>query len=159
MKNIQRLLATLVESKIDFVIVGGFAAVIHGSSQTTQDLDICVALDHLKIETLRKVLKPFHAYHRMTPQKLSFAEFPTDVSNVNNLYLQTDIGPLDILTQIIGIEGGFQRLCSGAVTIHAFGLDLRVISLEDLLIAKKTLARPKDLIVAQELELLLANKK
>ncbi len=157
MNHLRTLLGILLNGNIDFVIVGGFAAVIHGSSQVTQDLDICVALDREQIEKLRILLEPFHPVHRMTPQKLPFSLFPGDINKVNNLYLSTDLGPLDILGEISGIKGGFLELKKNAVWIDALGLKLPVISREDLLIAKKTLGRPKDLFVVEELRLLIAN--
>ena len=38
-----RICAVLDEEGVDFVIVGGFAAVIHGSSLPTRDIDIVPA--------------------------------------------------------------------------------------------------------------------
>jgi len=159
MKNLQTLLGVLLNGNVDFVIVGGFAAVIHGSSQVTQDLDICVSLNPKEIEKLRRLLEPFHPVHRMTPRRLPFNLFPGDIENVKNIYLSTDLGPLDILGEITGISGGFSQLKNNAVWINAFNLKLPVISREDLLIAKTTLGRPKDLFVAEELRLLIAADK
>jgi molybdopterin-guanine dinucleotide biosynthesis protein len=39
--DINRLLQRLCDAEIDFVIVGGFAATLHGSSLVTRDLDVC----------------------------------------------------------------------------------------------------------------------
>ena len=39
MQNLQKLLQFLVQSPLDFVLIGGFAAVLHGCNQTTRDID------------------------------------------------------------------------------------------------------------------------
>src|SRR3990167_2862180 len=103
MDQTHRLLEVLLDNGIDFVIVGGFAAVLHGSSQVTQDLDLCVAFSPFQIEKLRKCLAPFNPRHRMTVQKLSFLEFPQDLSGVKNLYIESDLGILDLLSFVGGV--------------------------------------------------------
>lgn len=40
MIDFERLLKTLSSSRVDFVIVGGVAATIHGSARLTTDLDV-----------------------------------------------------------------------------------------------------------------------
>jgi hypothetical protein len=95
-QNFDRLLHRLADSGLDFVIIGGFAAVTHGSALMTRDLDICVLLTNETVEKLRTILADWHPRHRMTPQKLSFLEFPK-TGTVQNLYLETDFGVVDIL--------------------------------------------------------------
>lgn len=53
MQNFDRLLHRLADSGLEFVIIGGFAAVTHGSSLMTRDLDICVVLTDDTVEKLR----------------------------------------------------------------------------------------------------------
>ena len=76
MQNFDRLLHRLADSGLDFVIIGGFAAVTHGSALVTRVLDICVLLTDETLEKLRAILADWNPRHRMTPQKLSFLEFP-----------------------------------------------------------------------------------
>ena len=91
------LLNILIDKNIDFVLVGGFAGVVYGSTTVTQDIDICAVITPEQIDKLRECLKELHPRHRMTPKKLSFLEHPEDVSSLNNLYLETDAGVLDIM--------------------------------------------------------------
>jgi hypothetical protein len=74
--EINRLLERLCDSKIDFVIVGGFAATLHGSSLVTRDLDVCAILSDENVEKLRDALRDLKPTHRLTPQKLSFLDNP-----------------------------------------------------------------------------------
>jgi len=96
MQDFTRLLQRLADSGIEFVIVGGYAAVTHGSSLVTRDLDLCAVLSNETLARLRSVLAEWNPKHRMTPAKLSFLEFPAP-GPVKNLYLQTDVGVVDIL--------------------------------------------------------------
>lgn len=51
------------------MIVGGYAAVSHGSAQVTRDMDICAALTAENVETLRRVLAEWNPRHRMTAKR------------------------------------------------------------------------------------------
>lgn len=153
MQNLNLLLKILNENNLDFVIVGGFAAIVHGASQVTKDLDICVALSESDVKQLRVALEKLHPKHRMTPQKLSFLEHPQQISSLKNLYLQTDLGIIDILGQITGV-GDFAKVAQNAITIELMGFPCKVISLDDLIQAKKAMGSPKDLQTVAELEII-----
>jgi hypothetical protein len=70
------LLERLASSGIEFVIIGGYASVLHGSSIVTRDLDICAVLTSETIERLRETLKDLNPRHRMTADELSFLRVP-----------------------------------------------------------------------------------
>jgi predicted nucleotidyltransferase len=156
MQNFRQLLQRLADSGLEFVIVGGYAAVTHGSSLVTRDLDICLDLSNETVEKLRAVLAQWNPKHRMTPQRLSFLEFPK-TGPVQNLYLQTDAGVIDILSSIPGV-GDF-RLKTKAEDFEIDGRVYHVISLEDLIVAKETMGREKDLLAAKELRAIAAERK
>lgn len=69
---------------------------------------------------------------------------------VNNLYLKTDLGAVDVLSSILGL-GDYQRVRAGSIEIELFGRRCRVICLEDLIQAKQALGRQKDLLAVKEL--------
>jgi hypothetical protein len=94
----------------------------------------------------------------MTPQKLSFLLYPPAGEDINNLYLQTDMGMVDILTSIKG-AGDFQRLNATAEVIEVDGRQIRVISLADLITAKEAMGREKDLLTAKELRAIAAKRQ
>ena len=150
MTDLNRPLQRLCDADIDFVIVGGFAAMLHGSSLLTRDLDVCAVLTAENVERLREVLRELHPVHRMTTQRLSFMDNPDPGTPLKNLYLQTDLGPLDLLSSITGV-GDFGRVRESAVEVDLFGRKVRVISLGDLITAKEALGREKDLYAAKEL--------
>ncbi len=157
MPDLSDLLKLLIHSPVDFVLVGGFAAVLHGCNQTTRDLDICVLSSEEQVSLLKDVLKPYHPRHRMTEPKLSFLE-DSCFSDKQDLYLTTDLGLLDVIHHIEGI-GGYYDVLRNCEEIAMYGGQCRLISLEDLIRSKKSLGRHRDLTIIQELEAIQAERR
>jgi predicted nucleotidyltransferase len=158
MQNFGQLLQKLTDAGLEFVLVGGFAAVSHGSFQLTRDVDICAVLTEENIAKVRHALRDWNPRHRMTPQKLSFLNYPPAGEKVNNLYLETDLGMVDILTTVKGV-GDFQRLNTSAEILEVDGRQVRVISLADLITAKEAMGRERDLLTAKELRAIQAKRQ
>lgn len=157
MQNLTRLLERLAEAGVDFVIVGGFAAVTHGSSYLTRDVDICAVLTPQNVARLRQALADWNPRHRMTPRKLSFLDHPVGDQPLKNLYLETDHGVVDILSSVLGV-GDYHRLVSQADQVEVNGRTYSVMSLRDLVQAKEALGREKDLLTAKELRAIAAKR-
>lgn len=148
--KLSKLLQLLCDAEIDFVVVGGFAALLHGSTLVTRDLAVCAMLSHNDVAKLRGALRELNPVHRLTPQKLSFLTNPDPGIAVRNLYLETELGTVDILGTILGV-GDFARVRDQSIEIEMFGRRCRVISLDDLIRAKQALGRDKDLLALKEL--------
>ena len=153
MKDLNTLLKLLTDSGIDFVLVGGYAATVHGSALVTQDLDICALITKENLEKLRSTLKNYHPVHRMTPNRISFLTHPSDATGWNNLYLETDLGTVDVLNQITGV-GDFEKVAKNSIELKIFGKKCKVISIDDLILAKQAIGRPKDLHAIKELQVI-----
>ncbi len=158
MSDLNQLLDRLLQSRLPLVLVGGYAGVVYGCTQVTRDIGLCMPLDPQIIGKLRNLLSDLHAIHRQTPQKLSFLEHPSDLANVKNLYLQTDFGPLDILSEIIGV-GAYPVVAARAVSISLFGETLKVIHVDDLIRSKSAMGRERDLATVRELEAIKARSR
>lgn len=87
MSDLQRLLLRLSEAGIEFVLVGGYAAVLHGCSVLTRDVDVCAPLTPENIEKLREALRDTHPTHRRSVQRPSFLDEPQPGIALNHLYL------------------------------------------------------------------------
>ena len=158
MTPFSQLLQRIADAGIDFVIVGGFAAVTHGSSYVTRDIDLCLVLSQENIERLRRALADLNPRHRMTPQRLSFLTYPPAGQPVQNLYLVTDAGVVDVLSSVLGV-GDFARLKAKADVLAVEGRNYAVMALEDLIAAKEALGREKDLLTAKELRAIAAKRR
>lgn len=152
--NLKALLERLITHNIDFVLIGGFAASVHGCTMVTQDIDICAAITEEEVAKLREALKDLHPKHRMNPNaKHSFLEYPTEIKGINNIYLETDLGVLDILSQTQP-AGNFAEIKNRSFEIPLYGRKCRVISIDDLIKVKEKMNRPKDLQTVRELRLI-----
>lgn len=142
--NLKALLKRLLDYNVDFVLAGGLACVVHGSPLVTQDVDICVFFDDLQIAKLREALKDLDPKFRMNPNfKPSFLDHPKRSSELKNIYLETSLGILDMMSELQPV-GDFQAVSRSAVTIRLYGHDCKVVSLEDLISIKEMMSRPKD---------------
>jgi predicted nucleotidyltransferase len=158
-ENLKELLKLLLSNEIDFVLIGGFATSVHGSTLVTQDLDICAAITDEQVSKLREALKNLNPRHRMNPNfKPSFLEFPKDLEGTSNIYLETDLGTLDILSEAPP-AGGFEEIKNRALTVPLYGHPCKVISLEDLIKIKAAMKRPKDKQALQELQIIQKKTK
>ncbi len=154
MNNLNNLLSLLLENEIEFVLIGGFAGVVHGSTQVTRDLDICALITPAQVEKLRAALKDLHPRHRMNPVfKPSFLTEPKELGELKNIYLETDLGVLDIISDVTEV-GNFEQVKENSVEIELFGYKCKVISVEALIKTKEKLGRPKDNLVVAELKAL-----
>jgi predicted nucleotidyltransferase len=158
MKSLHVLLQRFADAGLDFVVVGGFAGVLHGSTYVTEDLDICAVMSPENVAKLRSALADLRPVHRMTHQRLSFLEHPPAGQPLANVYLETDAGVVDVLGSVLGI-GDYNALLQHAIVVPLFGRTCRVISMEDLIKAKETLGRDKDKLVAKELRAIQAKRQ
>jgi hypothetical protein len=152
------LLKRLNKAGVDFVIVGGFAGIIHGCSYVTQDIDICCDFSPANLLRLQKALAKLHPVHRMTPKKIKFELNRGNIPHFNNLYLDTDIGQLDCLNYINGL-GDFNEVKKSSVPIKVEGAKFFVLDIDSLIRAKKALNRPRDKQAVLELEAIKKTKK
>jgi predicted nucleotidyltransferase len=145
------LLRRLVDHGVEFVLVGGMAAAAHGSSVVTEDVDVCIRFDLPTLTRLLDALRGSHPRQRMQPQRSALSADPAAYLGWHNLYLVTDEGQLDVLSEISGV-GPLEALLPGSLLLDLGGFGCRVMGVEDLIRAKRALGRPKDLRAALELE-------
>ncbi len=157
MHKLHLLLHRLADAGVEFVVVGGYAAVIYGSAYVTNDVDVCAVLSPENVEKIRVALAGLHPVHRQTHKRLSFVDHPAPGQVLLNLYLETDDGIIDVLSSILGV-GDFVRLKERAVEVPLFGRKCAVISLEDLIAAKEAVGREKDHLAVKELRAIAAKR-
>ncbi len=145
------LLRRLVEGGVDFVVIGGVAAVAHGSVSFTQDLDISYAGDDENLQRLGRVLVTLGARLRGVTDDVPFIPDGRTLRRTRVLTLDTPLGPLDLLAQPDGAPL-YAQLRDRAVVEELAGVLVPVASVDDLIAMKKAAGRPKDLVAVEELE-------
>jgi len=156
--NFQRLLALFAESNADCVIIGGLAAMVHGSAYVTYDVDVCYNRAPTNVEKICQALATVHPKLRGAPADIPFRLDPPTMLAGLNFTLDTDIGALDLLGEVSPF-GEFSQVVQHAEEAELFGYQVRVLSLEALIEAKRAAGRQKDLLVIPELEALLELRK
>ena len=158
MSDQSSLLRRLSAAGLDFVIVGGYAGVVHGCSYVTQDIDICCLFAPENLLTLQKALADLHPVHRMTPCRQRLELTAENAAQFTNLYLDTDLGRLDCLSEIAGL-GNFTQVDQVSERIEVDGTPLRILTIEALIQAKKAMNRPRDHEAIRQLEAIKALKR
>jgi hypothetical protein len=154
MENLLDILKLLSRHDVEFVVVGGYAVVAYGGTMVTQDVDICCDFSPANLLRLQNVLKPLHPVHRMTPGRIPLELTEENCQDLKNLYLDTDLGQLDCLGEVLGV-GDFQAVKERS---HAVILDeesIRLIDLDALIEAKEAMKRPRDIEAALQLKAIL----
>lgn len=158
MSDFQSLVGRLLEQGVEFVIVGGYAAVAHGSSMLTQDMDICCRFNPDNLMRLQKALRGLKPVHRMTTQRLPLKLTEKSAASLLNLYLDTTFGQLDCLGSITGL-GDFDEVLRRSMIIDWFGQPCRILSVDALIKSKKAMGSTKDLETVRQLEALRKIRK
>jgi hypothetical protein len=158
MTNFEELLKKLVSSDIDFVVVGGLAAVTHGSAYETRDLDICYRRSKENIKKLVRLLKSLQAKLRGPKEELPFILDEKTFSFGVNFTFTTRLGDFDLLGELGGV-GSYEKVEAVSEPIDLCGLKVKVLSLDGLIASKKAANRPKDQMHLKELEAIKELKK
>lgn len=158
MTDFEGLLRLLVEAEVDFIVVGGVAAIAHGSARLTQDLDLAYDRSEANLERLVRSLEDHRPYLRGAPPGLPFDWSTKTLRAGLNFTLTTDLGDLDLLGELTG-GGGFEVLSEHSIELQLFGLRCRFLDLEWLIRTKRAAGRPKDLEAIAELEALLEESR
>ena len=120
MIDFPKLLRLLTEHNVAFIIIGGVAAVIHGSSRLTQDLDIVYHRSLQNLACLVGALAEQSPYLRGAPPGLPFQWSVTTLSMGLNFTLETSVGPLDLIGEVTG-GGSYEDLLEHTIEVEIFG--------------------------------------
>lgn len=133
------------------MIVGGFAATIYGSELVTQDIDICCDFEPDNLLRLQLAIAELKPVHRMTPNRMALEMTAESAQTYKNLYLDTDAGQLDCISEVKGV-GDFERVKQQSSVVHIQGHEFRVLDLDALIASKKAMGRPRDHEAVKHLE-------
>jgi hypothetical protein len=140
--DLSALIKGLGQAGIEFIIVGGLAAVAQGAPISTFDLDIVHHQTDENIKRLFEFLKSIDAYQRRPDDKI-IEPTEEDLKAKGHLLLNTHYGPLDILAYIEKGRG-FSKLLTHTVEIEFHGYKVYVLSLDTILDLKRDSKDPKD---------------
>lgn len=153
--SFREILEVLNRHRVEYIVVGGVAAVIQGAPITTFDLDALVRVAPDNAGRLLEALSELEARYREHQTVLKPTE--EDILAGGHLLLMTRAGPLDVLGYI-GDGRRYEDLITATSEVALTAGTLRVLDLEELIRQKKALDRPKDRAVADLLEQVLRSR-
>jgi predicted nucleotidyltransferase len=156
----QEILRVLDRHGVRYVLVGGLAAVLHGATHVTTDVDVVPEDAQANLERLSEALRELHARIRTTgePHGIPFDHSVESLSRVRVWNLQTSMGDLDITFQPSGTRG-YDDLRRDVVTMEIRGVEVPVASLADVVRSKEAAGRARDRAVLPALRELLARQR
>lgn len=153
MIKLESAIQALADNKVDFVIVGGVAIKIHSSAYVTLDLDFCYLRSKENLNKIVDALSQFNPRPRDFPIKLPYFFDERSLQNATNFTFETTIGDIDLLGEIAGV-GTFVEVEKNSEIFYIYERDVKVLSINALISAKRAAGRTKDLLVLPELEAL-----
>jgi Nucleotidyl transferase AbiEii toxin, Type IV TA system len=144
--SLATILATLVEHEVDFVLIGGLAAVAHGSRRVTRDIDLVVAPEDSNLARLERALGELGAVQLVEGGAQAPIE-PGDVAPIalgSTLHTRSPAGRLDVVGAPAG-AAPYAALRERSIVARVGGADVRVSGLDDLIAMKRAAGRPLDL--------------
>ncbi|HMT06434.1 MAG TPA: nucleotidyltransferase [Pyrinomonadaceae bacterium] len=137
-------LTILVDGKVDFVVVGGYAVSFHGHPRATKDLDVFVRAEPTNAKRLYNALADFGApLHQFEVAEEDFSDYGG--------VLQLGIPPqrIDIINRITGVS--YDEAVAESEMFELDGRRIPVIGLKALVKNKLATGRGQDLLDAQNL--------
>jgi hypothetical protein len=154
----EKLLHVLNRHGVAYVVVGGMAAVAHGSPLPTEDVDVTPARDRDNLDRLAAALRELGARLRSEHEPTGIA-FACDgaflAAQSKMLNLMTDLGDVDVVIAPAGFRRGYDDLVRRAILIDlGDGVSTRVASLDDVIRSKRAAGRAKDVAALPYLDAL-----
>lgn len=141
--NLTDIVLALVDAGVEFILVGGLAAVAQGASLTTFDVDIVHSRDEENVDKLLAVLTGLDAYYRGRPGGARLGPDRRALSGPGHSLFMTALGPLDVLGEIEG-HRSYAELIDHTESVALSDRTVRVLSLEMIVRLKRASTHPKD---------------
>jgi hypothetical protein len=157
--DLERIVRTLAEHGVRFVVIGAYGALAHGSPFPTEDVDVTPERSAENLARLSEALRALDARIRThaAPEGLPFDHDAESLAAADVWNLATPYGDLDLSFVPSGTQG-FEQLDPGGMDVDLDGVTIRVASLEDIVRSKQAANRDKDRRVLPALREILANR-
>ena len=135
-EDFREFLKLLKKSEVQYLLVGGYAVGFYGYPRPTGDIDIWISNKRENAEKVYLVLQEFG---------FSSPELSAELFTLEKSIVRMGVPPfkLEIITFIDGVK--FEKCFSEKITAEIDGVEINLISLENLKINKKASGRLKDL--------------
>jgi hypothetical protein len=136
------VLRVLIRNEVEFIVVGGIAAILQGSPLTTEDVDVVYLSSEKNNFRLAKALRELEAYY-FDPAGRQIEPDASRLATMRMHLLKTRCGRVDVL-RTVGNDLAFQDLVGKSRVLEVEELRVRVLDLETIIETKEHADRPKD---------------
>jgi hypothetical protein len=143
----------LQRHEVDFVVIGGLAGILRGSSYPSYDTDVAYERSRENLERLSAALQELNATLRGAPKDLPFSPDARTLAAGQNFTFDTNRGTLDILGDPAGAPR-YDKLRADADLLPIKHVSVWVSSLDHLIAMKEAAGRTKDKLMATEYRML-----
>lgn len=141
--KLRELLASLCDHHVDFIVVGGVAAVLEGVGMMTDDLDVLIDTSAANVRRLLTALDDLEAVYR-DPAGRSLRPDAERLSSFRLHLLDTRLGRLGLLCSLKPDERSYDDLLPRSRRYRIGALEIPVLELAAVIEAKEAADRPKD---------------
>lgn len=149
MTSYESLLKEFTDKKLRYLIVGGVAVNLHGYPRFTNDIDILLALDRENLAKMADIMKEM-GYEQRLPISIQELEdtakvrtFIQDKGLVAYSFIHANEPQFNI-DVLVGDSIEFEKFTTHTMHAEVWGLDVPVVSIDDLIAMKKNSDREKD---------------
>ena len=147
----RRLVRSLADAGVDFVLIGGLAVAAHGYERATRDVDLVFSTSAPSCERLATVLANLGSEVELADHPLSGEAITGEWLGLGGHFrFATDAGPLDALSAVAGFT--FEDIAAEAIEVRLGESTVRVCSRDHLIAMKRSGGRPRDEEDLRELE-------
>ena len=137
------MLRALSDENVRFILVGAYALAAHGYPRATMGIDIWVMPSPENADAVLRAVSRFGApLNNLTKEDLL----------KDGTIFQIGVAPrrIDIITGASGLL--FEPTYQNSISVNIEGIEVRIPSIDDLILNKRTTGRTKDLADAEALE-------
>ncbi len=136
------VLRILSRNEVEFIVVGGVAAILQGSPLSTEDIDLVYLSSKKNLSRLAAALEELEA-HYLDPAGRHIEPDVTRLASMRVHLLKTNCGRVDVL-RTVGQNLAFQDLVEETRLLEVADFVVKVLNLEMIIATKEQAGRPKD---------------
>lgn len=145
-EEIFKFLRALQNNNVNYIVIGGYAANLHGYQRFTWDMDVWIEDSKINRENLRKAFSEAGMGNYFMLETMQFVPGWTDFRLNNGMRL-------DIMVNMKGLESfSFNECLNVATSAEIDGIKIPFLHINQLIANKKAVNRPKDQVDVMELE-------
>lgn len=141
---IQKVIRTLDKNRVKYVLVGGYAVALHGAIRGTVDIDIAIALNRATFKRAETALQEIDLESRLPVTAEEVFSFRNEYIRKRNLKAWSFVNPRNPL-DVVDILLTEDASKISTVNKRAFGMNIKVAAITDLIAIKKKAGRTQDL--------------